>query len=427
MRTSRQATNGLNLVETYFGERLDGDLLQRVKSSPLEHLVAFKESMPGSGLPSYNFWTEEPLDDDLRGRLDGELASETLLLDHKSPVAARSGLSELLLLAPRVVVADPIWAWAEYLDSRGEWSHGAWRRDGTTAADALVQVLAGLAPLREAILSGLVQLVRPPADTSVEMERLFVNPTTHSRLQDAFRGWGLRQDENGNDILGSYNDMTLMSNLDYYYSAEERWEAMARTIFTGQVAAEAVARLRRAIEFDDYTSLNALTPAPSSAIEDFFRVATRDVPEPPQSFKLDLPIVNLTLKDALTMRGSDEVFSSIRGALLETIRRAGSSGEWESVNEYASRLSAIAQDAFAETEELLRKEKAKNSILGHGVPAATGVAFGVGMKAMGLSMPGGSASVKSGLGWLLRKRKRRADAASTAIQYVSNVRLSGHL
>lgn len=411
----------------YFGERLDGDLLQRVKDAPLEHLVAFKESARDSGLPSYSLWTEEPLDDDLRARLDGELASEMLLLDHKSPVAARSGLSQLLLIAPRVVVADPIWAWAEYLDSRGTWSHGAWRRDCTSAADALVQVLAGLAPLREAISSGVVQLVRPPADTSVEMERLFVNPTTHSMLQDAFPGWGLKQDKNGNDIPGSYNDMTLMSNLDYYYNADERWEVMAKRIFPGLVTMEAVRRLRRAIEFDDYTALNSLTPAPSPAVEEFFRVATRDTPELSQPFKLDLPVMNLTLKDALTMRGSEEVFSTIRGALLETIHRAGSSGEGESVNEYASRLSAAAQDAFTEAEELLRREKSRNSILGHGVPAATGVAFGVGMKAIGVPVPGGSAGVRSGLGWLLRKRKRRADAAKTALQFVSNVRLSGHL
>jgi hypothetical protein len=426
--TSGQAVNGLDLIEAYFGERLDGDLRDRVKSAPTEHLVAFKESAREKGLSSYSLWNEEPLDDEVRKRLNGELASETLLLDHKSPVSARTGLSQLLLLAPTIVVADPIWAWVESLDSDGTWGYGgAWYRDATPPSDALVQVLSGLMPLRHAIRSGVVQLLRPPVETSIEMDRLFVNPTTHSMLKDAFPGWGLRQDKRGDDIPGSHNDMTLMSNLDYYYDPEERWEAMANAIFPGLNSADGVRRLRRAIAFDDYTALNALTPAPSPGVEDFFHVATRDVPEAAQSFRLDLPIMHLTLNDALSMRGSEEVFSTIRGALLATIRQAGSSTEGESVNEYASRLSAAAQDAFAEAEDLLRREKSKNFLLGSGMPAATGVAFGVGMKMLGIPAPGGSAGVRSVLGWLLRKQKRRAEAAKTALQYVSNVRLSGHL
>ncbi|MBT2501664.1 hypothetical protein [Curtobacterium sp. ISL-83] len=428
MTTSRQAVNGLDLLEAYFGERLDGDLRERVKSAPTGHLVAFAEVAREKGLDSFRLWREEPLRDEVREDLSGELASETLLLDHKRPLSARPGLSQLLLLAPTVVVADPVWAWVDALGPDGTWAYGgAWHRDSTPPSNALIQVLSGLMPLGDAIRSGVVQLLRPPVETSIEMNRLFVNPTTHSLLRDAFPGWGLMQDEHDKDVPGSDNDDTLAMNLDYYYTAEERWEAMGKTIFPRLNPTEGVRQLRRAIALDDYAALNSLTPAPSPGVEDFLQVATKGASANGQSFKLDLPIMNLTLADALKMRGGEEVFSAIRGALLETIRQTGSSVRGESVNEYASRMSAAARDTFAEAENQLRKEQARSFLLGSGLPAAAGVAFGVGMKMGGLPAPGGPAGVRSGLEWVFRKRKQRAEAAKTALQYATNVRLSGHL
>ncbi|WP_285320708.1 hypothetical protein [Pseudarthrobacter sp. lyk4-40-TYG-27] len=427
--TSGHVTSGISLIEEYFGERLDGELLGRVKSAPMEHLVAFREAARDRGMPSFSTWTEQPLEEEVRQRLHSELASETLLLDHKLPLSARSGLSQLLLLARTVVVADPVWAWVGSLDDRGEWRHGtAWFRDATSPADALVQLLSGLAPLREAIDLGVVQLVRPPAETTIEMNRLFVNPTTRSKLQEAFPGgWGLDHDDLGRDIPGTFSVLTLMSDLDYYFTAEARWEAVASVIFPELKPEEGVPRLRRSIAFDDYTALNGLTPAPSAAVEDFFTLATRQQAESSHAFKLELPIMHLTLADALSMRGTDEVFAVVRSALHETINRVGDSGEGETANEYASRLSSAARVTFADAEDIIRRERSRNWMLGHGLPVATGLAFGVGMKAVGVPFPGGSAAVRSGLGWLLRSRKRRAQAASTALRYVSNVRLSGYL
>lgn len=220
--------DGLTMISAYYGEPLGLDLVRRVAETPDEQIRAAAEYLRENGLSSLRGLREEDEGVDAPA---GSVAADSLMLDWATPAAARPGLDLLLLVAPVVLVADPIWGWVDTVAS-GSITYGSERLSATRQA-MLTEALMGLVPLKRALDRGYVRLVRPPIATSDPMNRLWLNPTTMARLEVRYHQWGMRRDNSGAPIPGTFSPSLLYAELDGMVGSSWIWNSIAEDVFLG--------------------------------------------------------------------------------------------------------------------------------------------------------------------------------------------------
>lgn len=408
--------SGLTCVEDFYGEKLGPDLVQLVNNSPVEHISVLIEALEDRGFRWLPEWKEEC--SHIRATQGGGFVTDRMLMDHDIPLSARPDLDILLLISDTLLVADPIWAWAYAVTKEGRfWVGSVEWSVSQNPSEALAAILLGLMPLESEIRRGGLQFVRPPVKTTVEVNRLFVNPTTKRLLKSVYKRFP----------FGRGSDDDLAEGLDYYIGEKGAWDDIAVSVFPTLTEQQAEFYLRRAITLDDYAALNDIVAAPHDRMNEFFSQVSKDAGasdiETPQ---FSVPRIQLTLQDALSIRAGDETFAAFRTALNETLRCADTSEAEESMVEFSRRIRAVAQGVMAPVEEKLERTVRRGNLF-KVLPGSVSVGLGLGLKAMQVPVPGAGPVAGLGIKRLTKKQLLEGKAAEVALRYTSNLRIGGGL
>lgn len=308
------------------------------------------------------------------------------------PIAARPNIENLLLLAPQVVVNDPIAAWAEVALRDGE--ARAWPpRQFPFGQDALVgrprdvllTVLGGLRPVASLIAAGEILLVA--GESRPRSSALAGRHLDNSRY--AARGIMMHGFPIGEEgvLSDTANNTELLELAEQFISLGSMTNALP--IPTGM----------------DY-----LFNGPFSA----------------EAMVMTIPKLELSVSDAILMRRSEEVFNHFRDALREVLQSAGAGRDGESPVEYAARLRAAAEHYLASVEEELRVTVSRGKLFGLVPGAASGVAR-LTTGAIDLTLPGATFVASRATRKLLGSKVAAGAAAESALRYAANLKLTGRL
>ncbi len=373
---------GLAIVGEFYGEPLSPELLERVRSTPDEQLEVLwrwvsDAMVPGSS-PGHS-WSDYDADEDdyeplgfkpwpvRKPEPTGSLVHPGAMLNHV-PLSRRPRLSLLLLLGPSVVVQDPVASWVGGLRSGGRrglsWVTGApyGDRDGAPQ-DVLAAILAGMAPLAPLIRSGVVVMAKP---------------------DDGYAMW--------TDVLGTAADLA---------GSGANPEIVAHAL-TGLVEG------------------TGALPVPEGLESYFASQSSTD------AIGWDLPLLDLTLNDALAMRANEQVFATMRVALGEVARNAGRSEPGEQEGAFAARVRSAAEDALPPVEEELRSLISRGRLFGV-IPGVVGGAVRLAAGLLPFPLPGAGTIGSAVARKALSRSVDTGSAAQTALRYSTNLRLVGRL
>lgn len=464
--TTSAPTNGVDLAEEYFGLQVGRELYRRISESPLEHLVTFAEFLEerGRGTP---MGTEEDQQFAVSDHAVRSLASESLLLDHWTPVAARADLRNILLMSPVVVIADPVWAWGVevlYQDDDFDW-YPDWAPMSVSPAMGLVRAIRGIEHVRSGVAEGYIRLSRPPILPGASYSaRIFTNPTSRFALRRVFPK-PKRDDRGVSDI-----EESAIAKWGEDASPMRLWSEVASAIFPGLPNADEL--LQRAITLDDFAAVNGLTTIAPDGLGPYFdaalsldvwdewwhkvrnptRRSSRQFGEPLFNWQVDsatseppkhrdrrttpvpssprlpiprLPEMTVSVADVLTIRRDEEIFELLRSAITDVLNDVGTSEPGEVANDYAERVRRRGEERFSQLEERIESMGTLSKAISWGAPKALSLLVGVGTKAFGLEVPGAGPVASAGARRLVRSAATRAEAADAALKFTTNLRLLG--
>lgn len=464
--TTSARPNGADLAEEYFGLEVGRELYQRISEAPFEHLTVFAEFLEdnGCGTPLGSVEAQQLL---FENEATLALASESLLLDHWTPVAARTDLRNVLLMSPLIVISDPVWAWGVdvlYQQDDFNW-YPDWDPMSVSPAVGLVRAIRGIELIRSGISDGYIRLSRPPILPGISYsDRLFSNPTTRFTLRRVFPrpkrdNRGIAQIEESAEAKWGEgaSSMTL-------------WTKVASAMFPESLHADY--ELQRAVALDDFAAVNRLTTIAPEELSPFFdaalstdvwdewwnqpRSAARRGPKPydeplfnwpvdsPTPLPPDdakgraapvlsppplpmprLPEMTVSVADVLTIRRDEEIYELLRNALTGVLSDVGTSKPGEGADDYAERVRRAGAERFSELEERIESMDTWSKAIAWGAPKALSMLIGVGTKALGLELPGVGSVAGAGARRLVRSASDRAEATGSALKFTTNLRLLG--
>ncbi|MGP4057794.1 hypothetical protein ACTWP6_23715 [Mycobacterium sp. 4D054] len=381
----RDEPNGLVVVERFYGEEFGSDLLSRIASTPEDQLLVLAEIL--------HEWRERSW----KSRSARSLAKDAVIeprvaLFDQLPIAARPNIENLLLLAPQVVVNDPIAAWAEMALRKGE--ARAWParqlpfgQDALAgrSRDVLLAVLGGLRPVAGLIAAGEILLVA--GERSPRSSALAGHHLDNSR----YAARGLVMDGFPIGEEGALSDKARNNEL-----------------------------LELAEHFVSLGSMTNALPIPTG-MEYLF-----NGPFSAEAMALTIPKLELSVSDAILMRRGEEVFKHFRDALREVLLSAGAGLEGESPVEYGERLRAAAERHLAQVEDELRVTVSRGKLFGLVPGAASGVAR-LTTGAIDLTLPGATFVASKATRKLVSRKVAAGAAAESALRYTANLKLTGRL
>lgn len=376
--------NGLEVLEEFYGDRLGADLIERAARTPHNQLAVLAEAL--------SEWYERvskspagPAD-----ATDGILEPRIALFD-QVPLAARPSLDSLLLIAPRIIVSDPVLAWSRTLlrARRMRWPpSGLPFGDDALVGDSgetLASILAGLTPLNGLIRSGDIVLhAGPSAPRSSALANWRLDNSRYGARGMMMNGFPLGEE----GALAS-----VEYNRDVLELAEHFLAALSST---------------RGVPIP--TGLNYLFRGSESA----------------EAIILSMPRMELGIRDAIQMRRSEEAFIGFRSALREVVLAAGFAADSEPPEVYAARVRDAATRHFGQADEQLKSAVSRGKVFGM-VPTAAGTIVRLGAGAVDMALPGGSIAASGTAKWLVREQVASGAAAQTALRYSLNLRLTGRL
>jgi hypothetical protein len=382
---------GLVVVENFFDQTIETGLVDVVSSTPNEQLAVLANHLEDR-LQEAARYGQQGIHDDLGQRIappSGALVHPTAALWDRVPLIGRPRMALLLLIAPYLVVRDPVMQWAASLHHRfpnPAWD--AWESSGIFAscdgspAGALAGVLRGLAPLASLIRSGVV-VMAPSASAVFADEGVPWAPeidTYDDAIADAQRrAWAyvIGEDEEGYD----------------------RWEL-----------ASGLGSLAR---------VTGATPVPDG-LEELFPEATTGAP-----YGVSLPMMELSVLDALSIRSHEEVFYALHAALVDVAKTAGRSAPSEPLSDYAARVRK-ASEKLRPVEEELKILASRGKLFG-AVPAVAGATVRIAASSLLPAVPGFHAGATAITRAAVAPAVSNGEAAEKAQRYVMNLRVAGRL
>lgn len=382
---------GLVVVENFFGQKIEEELVELVSSTPNDQLAVLANQLEDR-LQEAARYGREGVHEDL-GQLiappNGALVHPTAALWDRVPLMGRPRMALLLLIAPYLVVRDPVMQWAASLHHR--FPDSAWdtwessgiftSRDGS-AAGALAGVLKGLAPLASLIRSGVI--VMAPSASAVFADDGVPWASGIDNYDDAIadaqrRAWAyiVGEDEEGYDRWGLANGLGSLARV------------------TGA------------------------TPVPDG-LEGLFPEAMTGAP-----YGVSLPMMELSVLDALSIRSHEEVFYALHAALVDVAKTAGRSAPSESLSDYAARIRE-ASKKLEPVEEELRILASRGKLFG-AVPAVAGAAVRIAASSLLPALPGLQAGATAITRAAVGPAVSKGEAAEKAQRYVMNLRVAGRL
>ncbi|MEA9999854.1 hypothetical protein QN367_12175 [Cryobacterium sp. RTS3] len=379
---SKPEASGLAVVERFYGLRAGTELIDLILTTPNSQLRVLHEQVRKATLPARisRFGFSDAIVEDRRTESDyehwpervvrptGALVHPLAMLD-AVPLVARPKLPLLLLLAPRLVVQDPVTRWGYELTSVGRRGHEWWpnmpySRGDTRPQQVLASIISGLSPVANLIRSGVVIMARP--------------------------------DDGDMSLYDVVEDVANMPNPG---RDQPRFRAQALTGLAKGTGA---------------------MPVPDG-LRDYFGLPTSTDP-----IGWDFPHLELGVKDALSMRSNEQIFYTMHSALTAVAHTAGRSNPGESAEEFASRVQAAASELLPPIEDELKSLVSRGKLFGL-IPGALGSAIRLAAGVLPESLSGSSMAASELSRRAVSGVVGTGRTADTALHYATNLRLTGRL
>lgn len=413
--------NGLDAVQDFYGEALDGDLLSRIEGSPDEHVIALRDHLEET-VKAHHIQRMRQGQQHVGG-----LISETVSLADSVPLAGRERLDQLLLLAPSLSLRDPVFSWSRSLAANALlWTgFGEFDESDGDPRSALIATLHGMRPLLGLLTNGEIAFAAPEIHDSEPTRKAVEELMFRLQVQS---GVSMKTVHRSHRRRGP----KARSRVFRDHWANQSWDVLANELFADYKRSDRDRLLRRAIRLNDFAIRQKATVAATSDLVPFFSFAQQSA-----MGSITLPRMELSISDAVKIRSNEQVFGLFRSGLVETLNEVEISEGGEDVEAYAARLRESAQAHLSSTIEELERLVSAGKLWGAVAPHAAGLTVDL-MIAIAnsvlvphgypdLHLPGASGATKAATQRVVRNQTGTGEAAQTALRYATNLRLTGRL
>lgn len=412
--------NGIEIVEDFYGEPLNGDLVTSVANTPDDQLHELAERFRdiGGTLSTY------PLPQPSIAARGAEGDIPPMAVDHlclpssiDRPLAQSSTLKRLALYVDSLVVADPVVLWALSLQ---QWDSPVLPALQPTNSNdiapnqRLARILNGLLPLEALIRLGVIRLSNPPGlrwnEGVAVSDNLSVQYALAARVPDLIKGVLSISTDDRERVFLEELLATDIDTTDYVWGVSRlaRW---AVDDFYGEIdeaqvvwgAAEAVLRgavnpsdyrqsILDAVAFDDFTFVHSVIPVATNVPNQrllSFSPERRDMAGRPSSIleRAGLPSVPVEWSELIALRRSEEVFSLFREAIagaLASLEDESSADPYDVAYRFAEAIDDQVGPVLKRLEVQFRRSTALQKV----VPRIARFAFSMSARFVPNSFPG---------------------------------------